>query len=360
MFFPKTSIIFISTSELLSEYISNIVVFIAGLGYIFNEKSSFISLKLPHSVRNITIDECDIQSIYFRSGLGIVNSKIGGCYAFDTNPTDLKPTHITDIHFINSEFLTDINLIKLHTPSLLIINCEINQWLKLNSVEVTKALSFEGSTFNRVPCIENTELPFNSSFDHAKFEDIYDRDALLFFRGMKNRMQQIGNEHDMHMFHALELESRLHTTLKDVPWYDVEKFSSKFLMGFHRFGRDLAKPLGVWLMFGLVFWAIFVGITHHQMIFYPPAQELVSCDPTQLSGPKHWLHDACAAPLEHYRHIYALYTMQDMLGPVKLLINNGLLYPTTFWVRAVSFFHALLSTLMLYLIIVGVRRRFKV
>ena len=150
-------------------------------------------------------------------------------------------------------------------------------------------------------------------------------------------------DHEARMFHALELESRYNTELFLFSSRGVEKIASFCLKQLTNYGRSLWRPF-VWL---LIFWFVFFGL---YIVLGG-----VNCVSTTAFPIQGWREDFCEIG---YTEIS--YAFKNTFVPFGFVISDSkLIIPNNGFVKALGYIHMLLSSVIWFIWILQIRRRFK-
>ena len=235
--------------------------------------------------------------------------------------------HIKDIDFEDKVLFKDIEL-----GSVI-----------LDAVEFKETVEFAGVEFNEYPGFyeKNFSDKCHVQFSNCNFEKWFLGDidnssnAEEFFRSMKNQSIKTNYEYGEHLFTALELKARNRKLKQN----DSEKWLGRAGWKLNKFGISLMQPFWWWL-------ATMVGIT----IFYygfglvkTRATSNIFCDGDLF------LKDIWPS---------FLYSFENALFFTKVLLSEKCYYPTIGG-YFLGIFQMILSAVLLYLFITGVKKRFR-
>ena len=215
---------------------------------------------------------------------------------------------------------------------------------------------FIGCTFYRSPKFHNSQLHSDTTFSGCKFVDYKSNGCADDYRVLKQKTHEVGDEISSMMFHACEMDARRKTRLSKwkIPFVEeyivhpvdwLSWFHSYFLKVFNDYGRNFWLPW-VWF-FGLIPW--FITIYHWS--------GGISCNLGELKKFDMWVQKACEVDNTFLMNF--AFTLQHIFGPIGLVFNQNAFQAITIWTHAFSIFQVLIYTIFWYLIIVQIRRQFR-
>lgn len=313
---------------------------------------SFFNIK---NLKRIHIKSCNVNEIYvekcsfslidiFNTGdesdIIVESADEALFYNFDRRKYNviIEGKYIKLLNFTSSDFDNGIFLEKLSVENSIFNNSQFND-----------CTIFKEVNFLRSPKFHNVKLHQDTDFNNCNFCDTNSSDAWRNYRTLKLKMQELGSEHEAHNFHSLELQSRYNTVLPK--WSNIlskdylEKVCAFLMELFTDFNRDLWLPMLWLLLIGLI------GLLYYLSF---NAVECVS----NIVQEADWLRNMCAPDKENLRS--ALYSLQQTLGPIGVLIQKDVFVTKTLGQKFFQIFHFLFSTLMLFFLLFGIRRRFKI
>ncbi|WP_374029686.1 hypothetical protein [Bdellovibrio bacteriovorus] len=221
-------------------------------------------------------------------------------------------------------------------------SCTIGDF-NANYAQFLEQTSFDDTKFLKAPHFFESKLFPDTNFRGSDFKGV-DAAAEGRFRKLKHHMKTIENDRDEAVFSSLELHSRT----KGLKWtnhFEEKVLGYAYLMA-NKFGRSIILP-GVWL---LLLFAL------GTVVYLQP--NAISFSPPSLSHPlfDSWYFDvqSMCPGLQA-----ALFSFFNSLGPVRLLTGLNIFIPGSFEIVAFSWFQLVLSSILWYLFIVGIRRRFR-
>lgn len=214
-------------------------------------------------------------------------------------------------------------------------------------------LEFTECEFNKSPNFHGAKLSTDTSFYRNRFFDLNELSAVGNYRQLKQIMQSLGAEHDSLMFHALEMEARKNTVLpRTIFHHEGPALIASFLLRhFNDYGRNYWRPW-IWLL-GLILVGMVLYLLPHGL----------GCNPEKYKAAELWQKSLCdgESSLRLTNEILAslIYSLQHSLGPIGLIIDNGLISAKMLSIKTLSVLQMILSSIFWYLIIVQLRRQFK-
>ena len=227
--------------------------------------------------------------------------------------------------------------------------------VSFNNTKFNNSTEFVGCDFYVVPKFHNAKLHSDTSFHLSNFYDQRSSSSPGDYRVLKTLMSELGADQDAVMFHALEMDSRRQTVLPKLSnlshgeWF--ASVCSHFLKLFNDYGRNYWRPFA-WLLGVFVFF---------QFLYFLPLE--LSCNGSHYSDAEVWEKSLCKGYNLHHitNDLYAsvVYSAQRSFGPLGLIIDSGLISAKTGVTKLFSVFQLILSSIIWYLIIVQLRRQFK-
>ncbi|MEC9234636.1 MAG: hypothetical protein VX803_00165, partial [Pseudomonadota bacterium] len=127
--------------------------------------------------------------------------------------------------------------------------------------------------------------------------------------------------------------------------------ASFLLRHFNDYGRNYWRPW-IWLL-GLILVGMVLYLLPHGL----------GCNPEKYKAAELWQKSLCdgESSLRLTNEILAslIYSLQHSLGPIGLIIDNGLISAKMLSIKTLSVLQMILSSIFWYLIIVQLRRQFK-
>ena len=212
--------------------------------------------------------------------------------------------------------------------------------------------SFKGCIFHSSPKFHGTKFHSDTSFQKSKFLDIKSPEAIGDYRVLKQAMHDLGAEHDAMNFHALEMAARRKTVLPF--WLNIfhpewaAAISSLFLRITNNYGRNYWLPF-LWLFGFTVLFAY---------IYYK--FDYVGCNEYNFDRKAElWQRELCNFKNPEDLKVAIVYSLQRSLGPVSLLIDNNVINAKTGTAKFLTVIQTFLSSIYWFIIIIQLRRQFK-
>lgn len=325
---------------------------------------SLTASEIKNSDLSVNISEGRLNSI------SIDNSVGSGKIPFGSNSTEgnnlnnclfLKGIHLSNYNKINNckfEELTGEHSIEIENSEvdkaaiwnsdLLVIKNSLIKNLRIQQSNFQNAVLFSNVVIEKP--ISISEIGFSSNnvnFLSVKFKDVNSDTALGSFRSLKNLCEEAHYEAGVILFHGYELETYYNVHLKPKHFLsDVgpEKFSSWFHKKFTNYGRNLIRPF-YWLIGMFLFGFLFALYAD-----YPPK-------------PFYF----CAILTGNFEFIFSLknaflFSLKNTLGPIMYALPKSVredLISKNDLVNFYSFFQIIFSSIIWFLIVFMIRRRFK-
>ncbi|WP_413942712.1 hypothetical protein [Bdellovibrio sp. HCB-162] len=228
--------------------------------------------------------------------------------------------------------------------------------------EFYRYASFKFSEFYLAPNFSNVGFTHSTTFHGAKFLDTKSKESEGRYRNLKEMMSKISNDSDEVLFSSYEIESRR----KDLWKADkFEWFFSLLYSGANSYGRSVSKPFFwmfvVWLFFVVVFFftdAVFVDTKKSDNVAITQLdKDIIESGVAQRIEPEISWTIRAATETKCYKA--AVFSGINMLGPLRLVSFFEGFKVTAFRYVLVTWFQSILATILWYLFIVGIKRRFR-
>jgi|GEM_PF-3904008 len=313
-------------------------------------------------INNLEIHNCNVASAFFSSnGINLIDS----AKFSETNflKLQLAGQLRAPIQFDKCSFVSEFSVANntSFSESIKFKSCIFFRATKgsglqshdaiFNNAEFLNTTEFVGCKFYGSPKFHGVKFHSDTSFHRSKFHDVKSPSAVGDYRTLKQSMNDLGAEHDSMIFHALEMESRRNTILPEIwkfwhpKWH--ETFASWFLKLTTNYGRNFWLPC-IWLLISL-----FVYTTIYKNIGG------VGCNIEKLDGSDLWMKDLCVPEIKEGYKINLMYSFQRFWGPLGLIFDSGLLSPKTFGIKLISISQFILSSVLWFILIVQIRRQFR-
>ncbi len=356
-----------------------------------------IPLKFANGIstsRDITLNNCHfhtLDTMYLSSKIhGLSNKNLNGIrlhgcllsnlklfspFAF-VSIDNCKITNLTFNHFPSDEHFRFtakqccILSIRDHTRKDRIVNLSFEQCMLGKEDEISSgqlgSLYFQNSEFNDSlhftncdfythPNFHNSKLHQDTLFHECIFHDTQSAGAEAAYRTLKQHMEGLHNENMMHEFHALELQSRRHRLTEGKKWWQwirgkdgIEIMGTNMMEGISNFGQNLWLP--AWWLFiflPLVFFSVYCGL------------HLVACgSDLLLERSSSWVSKTCASDVTSVT-LPMLHSFTNTLGPLSLIFKTDAIGASGFVGKFIGMVQFVISSLIWFLWVVQIRRRFK-
>lgn len=247
------------------------------------------------------------------------------------------------------------------TPTLILHHCAITGYLAFrqthwisdieirdSSVEILDCdyaildahFSALNCVFFKPPSFSNAKVSSFFVFEHCQFKDVGGGTSHYYSR-LKALSKEKDNERQERLFGSLELQSY---TLS-APRYSMEYVVGRLYWIVSDFGRSISRPL--WFVLGqsiLVFGLINYWNTLEYIVDSPASADV------WFQTAKDWSREQ--------RAIFE--TLAHSLGPLGLFRANDIFATKSFLANAILLAHAVLCSIYWFLLLLGIRKRFKV
>jgi hypothetical protein len=224
-------------------------------------------------------------------------------------------------------------------------------YTSFNNTEFRTTTEFINCKFHKPPKFHGATFHSDTSFHLSEFFETKSSSSVGDYRSLKQSMEQLGAEQDAMIFHALEMDSRRNTILPkiwkfwDSSWHAT--VASWFIKVTTDYGRNFWLPW-VWLIISM---SVFAGI---YFVF-----DGLGCNQEKMKDSGLWIQNYCSAGSVEYWKISFAYSFQRLWGPLGLILDSGLISPVNFLMKLVSMGQFILSSVIWYILIVQLRRQFK-
>ena len=214
------------------------------------------------------------------------------------------------------------------------------------SSSIERFLVFEKTNFQKAPLLPSKGVLDNTehiNFSGCSFNE-FSKTATGIYRLNKEFFEKRKNEAEKTRFTSLELRSRgagLKWSVSDF----FEKIASIIYYQLNGSGFSLGRPL-LWLG----------GLTFVAFILYWCGDLTTINENFKNYQYKDWILDIknrgnCGQSL--------YYSILNSLGPLRLIPMTQVVVAKHWWVQTISFVHGFLSTVLWYLFLMGIKKRFK-
>ena len=260
------------------------------------------------------------------------------CEFLDTLKADNNCVFYNTVSFVQCSFGRSDNVLN-------------DQIISFNNTEFHNSTEFIGCGFYCSPKFHNAKLHSDTSFQSSKFYDTESNSAVGDYRALKQLTHGLGAEHAYMKFHALEMKSRRNIILPPLwkfwnsKW--PEKFSSDFLNDVNGYGQNFWRPW-LWLLILTLFFTIIYYFT-----------DGVGCIEPKKAKADLWVQNYCDGESLTQLKASGVYSFQRLWGPLGLVFDSGLLSAKDFYTKCISIIQFILSSIIWFILILQMRRQFK-
>jgi len=226
---------------------------------------------------------------------------------------------------------------------------------RFNDCKFNRTTLFQNVVFHKSPKFHEVHFHEETDFSTARFLDFNSPSSYRDYSTLKHSMNELNAEIETHRFHAYELKSRYNTVLpkwkeflewrklNDAASKLVEKFSSWFFKLVSDYHQDLLRPFLCLFFVGLYFACLYavMGAVH--------------CLPDATDKKNYWLIGICGNDVKEA----IIFSIQQTIWPVGVILQNEVWNIQTYGMKVAAFFHLLITTIIWFLLIFGIRKRFK-
>lgn len=312
-------------------------------------KTIYIDNDFGHTLKNFTASQSNITMLIIKN-LGTKhresNSEINA---------DMRENFIIKNNCIINVFTCE-NLDFKH--EFFISNSTFKETVTLDKNNFKGTFYCKNVQFEEAPSFLESTFSNNTLFEDCQFNDTASNKSVINYRYLKNKTHEIGDEYQSSIFQALEFESRFNTVLKNKsyrdPEYGVERISSSILKFIHNYGQDLWRPFKLLGYLSVISFSLyfFLGFTF---------DEGISCSGIINSDKLNYFDNTWVLTTCNNSFTASLtYALGYALGPIGLIVKNGILTPANNFIKLIEVIQFTLSSLLWFFIITSIRRRFKV
>jgi hypothetical protein len=215
------------------------------------------------------------------------------------------------------------------------------------NLSFAKSLHFRKCSFKRSPSFVGTDIPVETEFTSCKFSD-FSAPSIIDYRFLKTIFNQHENSHMSDMFASYEMQAWAKNGDLDLS----EKTIAFFYSIFSDFGRSLSQAILFYILILAVFANIFIlgDILVGNILSIHSERDLSAW----LYNVIQWENDSLKKHL-----LILLLTLKMWLGPFGLTINfEGITFCNTLF-AFLGWLLQLGSSVMIFLILLMLRRRFR-
>lgn len=220
---------------------------------------------------------------------------------------------------------------------------------ELRGLSSSTLLEFKNCNFICVPNFSGSTLNHQTIFLDCKFKDLSAK-SIACYRYLRSEMQRLNNHREADMFSSYEMEAYHKNNLSKnelTSSEKLEKFFSCLYSLFSNYGRDMTRPL-IWIFATfLVFWLFlsfwFVDLTNEALQ-----------NPSSLA---HYFIENGNLPSRRFAAF--IQSVWNTLGPIGLFKTLCTIEITSPFAPVLIFIQKLISSIIWFLWLLQVRRRFK-
>lgn len=208
----------------------------------------------------------------------------------------------------------------------------------LNLLNVT----FQEVPFKRVAVFEKKESFYENgdiNISNCNFKEFDNEKAQTIYKKLKKIC--ISNDYDYgtHLFHSLELEARF-KTLKQ---YSLEHKLSIFSKIVNNYGEAFSRPIWWYLLITILF-----SVMYYSLDGLEPMKNV-----TQIP----WLTSFIQKPFHYCQYFF--YSFFNSILIFRFTDIGKVIHPNSLFVQLIAIFQTTISSILLYLFIVGIKKRFR-
>jgi len=272
---------------------------------------------------------------------------------------------LSTISNLNNKLYIFKQPVKLHFHRILFYgnldlrNCILEE-NSFNGCEFNRNIDFNNVTFHIVPKLHN--INFNDTchinFVSCNFKDFGNIEAESSYRSLKNQSIKTNYDYGEHLFTALEIRSRL-TKFK---FYKIEKIMGMTAWVFNKFGESITRPFLWWLASFVIFSIICYQIN---------AISIINTDKLPLTAyGGTWLDFLSTDNEARSKFLIISYNIKNFWSSINYSLINSIiifkfttvakfLYPKYRCILFLGIFQSVLSSTLIYLFIIGIKKRFR-
>ncbi len=242
---------------------------------------------------------------------------------------------IDECDFTNSVNMSGTNF----KASVLVKNVHFREEAIFNNCTFENTTCFEHVTFHKEAKFHAAALHQDTDLSGAKFLDFTSDSAHRDYSTLKHHMTDLNAEIEAHRFHAYELKSRYNTVLKK---WDVEKISSWVFKAICDYHQSLWRPFVILFALGIA------------MSYVYTFGDAVACV-EHVEDKNRWLTAICRNVVLRN----TAFSFQQTIWPLGFITQNPIWNLQTAVMKFVSLFQVFLDGLVMFMLILGIRKRFK-
>jgi hypothetical protein len=295
----------------------------------------FEELSYPAGLSFLFYNNCKIKSIDWRDSILGNYAFIGGEILGMSNYREYSQGNIKQHSMVGTVRLKSVTLGCKNT---------LSSNIQLKNLDFLGSLEFAICTFHEAPSFLNSKINHSTIFSKCHFHD-KSQSSIAPYRLLRSEMQRLGNEREAVMFGSLEMEAYHQAEFqgRKISGSDkIEKYASWVYRLFNSYGRDVLTPF-LWIF---VFWtALFFGI-----------YDILNLT-TVAIGNDHpvWM----AQFFQEGKEAPFIKSLWNTLGPISLLFKSDVIQASNAGGAFLFMFQKVTASLMWFLWILQIRRRFK-
>lgn len=314
-----------------------------------------------------------LSNVCFQKHADFKDVSVSHCLNIDSTSTfksgvDFSKSVIGELNCQSAIFYGEVQLNKVNIEKVNFSQCKFRNEFIFSEAQVINftangaifesITSFRDTIFKIAPRFHNAKLFQDTEFQGSQLDDVRSEGAEAAYRTLKFLMADLKNDGAEMYFAACELHSRRKKLGFKERW---EWFFSWTYFIANDYGRSLVRPVAclgaVFLIFSL-FYSYYPSVVLEPISinprFYDPDIKIDHIKNSWLSNIR---SDSCWRGFVCSRGV--LFSFFNTLGPLRLVPAFDVLIPTNITLQLFSLMQNVLSTIFIFLFVIGVKRRFK-
>ena len=249
---------------------------------------------------------------------------------------------------LNSSKFNSLELIPELNNSYELLDLTLNSYAVRNNNDdknfLKTSIKHHSTTFTYAPDLTSFTPSPNFHFFNCSFKD-FSSDSINKYRDLKDKLSKLQNDTGEILFASLEMRAEnKQLKFRSSAWF--EKSISYLAFAFNKYGLSIVQPILVWIILLIVF-----SFIYYQLDLYHCSGLMCYKEPKPS-----WYYQISMNG-KFAKSLY--FSFYKSMGPLQLLTKNVPIACDSITCTAWSTLHSILSSISLYLIVAGIKKRFR-
>lgn len=210
-------------------------------------------------------------------------------------------------------------------------------------INIKREFVCSGNYFRETPNFIETKFPVDTFFGNNRYK-IYNNKSIVRFRKIKENFEALKNDEDELIYAAHEMKARGNS--KDFSSHVFFRFADFFARMMNNYGESLFRPMAL-----NIFMMVAFSLLYH--LWFNPDNYFDKDVATVTMYWGNWIVDKS----NYGRSLF--FAVINGLGPLHYFSSKDVLYVHSIWGKGFVFIQNIFSTVLLYLFIAGIKKRFR-